>query len=325
MGKPTVELVVAGDSSKLSKAFGEVGEAADKMSAKVGSASEDMQKVGKSSEDLADKAGTGEQRFIGFKDSITGAQDVMNGFREGSVLTMAQGFADLAGGLESFVIPAMANLAGFMKGGLASAMTFISAHPLMITVGLLAAAFVLLWMNSEKFRDIVIGVFNTVGDFAKRVFGGAIDWIVDRWNGMVDWFSKLPQRIGQALGAVGGFIGDAFKGGLNLAIDYVNFFIRTINWLVDRVNDATGLVGIPAIPDIPQIPRLHTGGVLPGAAGEESLFIGLAGERVTAPGGTPHGGTGNRVELVVAGGATDAVAELINYLVNQQQITAVAR
>jgi phage-related protein len=314
MGKPTVTLTLAGDETALTKAFDKVGSAANQMGDKVSSSSKKLEDTGKGMGDLADKAGTGEQRFTGLGDVVEGTGDIMTGFAEGDLIGVTRGFADLAGGLEGFLIPALTGLAGFMKGGLAQAMTFISAHPLLITVGLLAAAFVLLWMNSEKFRDIVIGVFDAVGTFAKKVFGGAIDWVVGAWNGMVDWFGKLPERIGQALGAVGGFIGDAFKGGLNLAIDYINFFVRTVNWLTDKVNDVTGLVGIPSIPDIPEIPKLHTGGVLPGAAGEEALFVGLAGERVTAPGGTPHGSTGGRVELVPTGGG-GALADFLNALI----------
>lgn len=320
MGKPTVELTLAGDSSKLSKAFGEVGTAANQMGDKVSASSKKMEDTGKGMEDLAEKAGTGEQRFTGFADVITGTGDVMQGFKDGSLTDMAMGFADIAGGLEGFLIPALASLAGFLKGGLASAMTFVAAHPLLIVVGLLAAAFVLLWTNSEKFRDIVIGVFNTVGDFAKKVFGAALDWVVDRWNGMVDWFKGLPKRIGDALGNLGGFIGDAFKSGLNVAIGF-------LNWGIDRINDLIKGINIISpfedIKPIPHIPKLHSGGVLPGAPGEESLFVGLAGERVTAPGGTPHGTSGPS-EVRVTGGDR-AMVELIQGWFNDGTLVLVGR
>lgn len=310
MGKPTVELVLAGDSTKLSKAFGEVGTAADKMKNDVGTASKKIEDTGKGMDDLADKAGTGEQRFTGFSDVITGTGDVMQGFKDGSLTDMAMGFADLAGGLEGFLIPALSGLAGFMKGGLSQAMTFVSSHPLLITVGLLAAAFVLLWTNSEKFRDIVIGVFNSVADFAKRVFGGALDWVIGTWDRVVGWFGALPQRIGAALGSLGGFIGDAFKFGLNKAVEFLNFGIDRINNLIYGVNLLNPFADIPAIP---HVPRLHTGGVLPGAAGEEALFVGLAGEVVSAP-GAGSSGSGGALSLAVAPGADSAVGELLSYL-----------
>src|SRR4029079_7933879 len=106
MGKPTVELTLAGDSSKLSKAFGEVGTAADKMSEKVGSSSKKMEDTGKGMDDLAEKAGTGGQRFSGLCEVVEGTGDIMTGFAEGDLIGVTRGFADLAGGLEGFLIPA---------------------------------------------------------------------------------------------------------------------------------------------------------------------------------------------------------------------------
>lgn len=303
--KPTVVLTLAGDESKLTDTFAKVGASAKDMASTVGNASKDMQDSGRSMDDLADKAGTGEQRFIGFKDSITGTQDILTGFREGDLLTTAQGFADLAGGLESFVIPAMASFAGFLRGGLASAMSFIVAHPLLITLGLLATAFVVLWTNSETFRNVVMGVFSAVGGFLRSTFGAAIDWLIGAWNGVVGFFAGLPARIGAALGSLATIISSTFKGAVNVLIDALNWGIRRINDLIYGINLINPFNDIPYVP---QISRLHTGGTVPGMPGQESLWMLQAGERVIPAGQSGGGGT---LRVIVSGGG--ALAELFHH------------
>ena len=225
--------------------------------------------------------------------------------------------ADLAGGLEGFLLPALQNLAGFMKGGLASAMTFISAHPLLITIGLLAAAFVLLWMNSETFREIVIGVFNAVGRVAKDVFGATLTWIVDRWQDLIGFFQGLPGRIGAAMSGLAQGIGDVFKGALNIVIAYLNFWVDRVNDIVRGINLINPFEDVPSLP---RISRLHSGGVFhSGSGGGEGLALLRDGERVTAPG---QGGSGGG-EWRVSG--TGALAELIQYMFATGQIEPVFR
>lgn len=168
-------------------------------------------------------------------------------------------------------------------------MTFVAAHPLMIALIALAAIFVLLWTRSETFRNIVMGVFNAVGDFVRTVFGGAINWIVDRFNGLISWFTSIPQRIGAAFGNIGGFLGDAFKAGLNMAIGYINWWIDRINNLIYGINLINPFSDIP---NIPHIPRLHTGvSTVPGAPGTEMLAILQAGERVSTSSESSGGAT----------------------------------
>lgn len=313
--KPTVVLTLAGDESKLSEAFSKVGDSAKDMANTVGNASKDMQSSGRSMDDLADKAGTGEQRFIGFKDSITGTQDILTGFREGDLLTTAQGFADLAGGLESFVIPAMASFAGFLKGGLASAMSFIAAHPLLITLGLLATAFVVLWTNSETFRNVVMGVFQTVGGFIRNTFGAAIDWLIGAWNNVVNFFAQLPARIGAAISSLGQGIGNVFKGALNVVIDFLNFWVDRVNNIIYGINLINPFNDIPSVP---RISRLHTGGTVPGMPGQESLWMLQAGERVVPAGRSDSGGA---VEIRVTG--SGGLYEAVNYGIRTGQIQVI--
>lgn len=317
-GKPTVTVTLAGDESKLTQAFDRVGEASEQAADKVKASGREMEQTGDAFDSLGEATDSSESKFQGFADTLTGTQDIMTGFREGDIVGMATGFADLAGGLTEFVVPALSSFASFLAGPLRTAMSFIASHPLLIALGLLAVAFVTLWTTSETFRNIVIGVFDAVAGFVKRVFGGAIDWIVGAWNGVIGWFGKLPERIGAALGSLGSTISGVFKGALNMVIDALNWGLDRINWLIDRINDVSGVVGIPSIPHIPHIPRLHTGGIVPGMPGQEVPIIAMAGERVTA-----NGQTGSTTALVVSGNADSAVGSLIDMLIRQGDITLV--
>lgn len=299
--KPMVTLTLAGDEQKLTDAMNKVGAASKDMADTVGSSSKDMVESGKGLDDLAEKAGTSEQRFIGFKDSITGTQDILAGFRDGDLLTTAQGFADLAGGLESFLIPAIGSLTTALKVGLGGAMSFIAAHPLLITLGLLAGAFVLLWTNSETFRTIVMGVFRAVGDFIGTVVGG----IVAGFRGMVGFLSELPGKIGGFFSSIGEGIKNAFRGAFNFVADIWNNTLGRINFTIPSWVPVIGGANF----GIPKIPKFHAGiERVPGSPGQEMLAVLQAGEEVTSAGSAGGGnatltvrGSGGLFELIANG------------------------
>jgi phage-related protein len=314
--KPTVTVTLAGDESKLTQAFDKVGQSSEQMADKVDKSAKSMDDTGSSLDGLGESTDAAEGKFQGFADTLTGTQDIMTGFREGDIVGMATGFADLAGGLTEFVVPALASFASFLGGPLRAAMTFISSHPLLIVLGLLVVAFVTLWTTSETFRNIVIGVFNAVAGFIKNVFGGAINWIKGAWDAVIGWFGALPGRIGGALGALGSIISGVFKGALNVVIDALNWGLDRINWLIDRINDVSGLVGIPEIPHIPHIKRLHTGGIVPGMPGQEVPIMAMAGERVT-----PASQAGGAVVVGFVGDTDSAFASAFQMLVNTGAIT----
>ena len=298
MSGPTVELTIDGDSRGAEKAADNVGEAFEDLSDNVGKASRDMEeKGGGAFNTMTEGADTAETRFTGFYDTLGGAADALSAFGDDSLSTqeklvaLGQAGADLAGGLVGFVIPAVQSLAGFLAGPLKMAMTFISSHPLLITLGILIALFVTLWTTSETFRNVVIGVFQAVGGFIASVFGGTIQWIVDRFNWLVGFFSGLGQAIGGALASVGRFIGDAFKGALNIAIG-------VINWFIDRANDIIYGINVISpfddIPNIPHIAKLASGGM----ATRDGMAFLHEGETVRSKGESARdGGEGGAIEV----------------------------
>jgi hypothetical protein len=106
------------------------------------------------------------------------------------------------------------------------------------------------------------------------------EWIGDKVSGIVQWFKEMPGRIGEGLGSLGQILERAFKAGINMAIEAINWGIRRINDLLEGINWVTDFVGIPPIPPIHEIAKLHTGGIVPGPAGSERLYLLQAGEEV---------------------------------------------
>lgn len=332
------------DSAKLSSAFDKVGSASKAMGDKVSSSKDDFDNVGRSTEDFADKADGAESKAIGFTDSLSGAQGIMQGLSDQSLSTgdrlavLGQGVADLAGGMANLLIPMVGGLSSKLAATAAGQWALTTAQSawnvvtsasavamrllnaafvaspigwIVLAIGGLVTAFVLLWNKSAAFRDFFIGMWDKI----KATVGAVASWIKGTFDGVVGFFANLPGRIGSALGALGGIAKNLFKGAVNGIVDGLNWFLdHSINWLINRVNDISGIIGIPAIPTIPHIPRMHSGGVVPGLPGQEQLMVLQGGERVSTSG---QGGSGT---VTFAGDLSDVLAQLIMMLIRTGQI-----
>jgi phage-related protein len=153
-----------------------------------------------------------------------------------------------------------------LKSGLGGALSFIAAHPVMLTIALLTAAFVLLWQHSETFRDIVRGVFDKVGGFV----GGL--W--DKFKNLVGNIKGLGQQIVEV-------VTWPYRTAFNGIADIWNNTVGRLSFKVPSWVPGIGGNGF----DIPDIPKFHSGGVVPGAPGSETLALLQAGERVIPAGG----------------------------------------
>jgi len=344
--KPTVTVTLAGDEDKLTSAFDKVGSAAKDMGSKVDSASKGMDDSSSRFDSVGESADNAEGKFMGFHDVLDGVKGAFETLADPSasftdkLIGLGQAGADVAGGMASFLIPAIKGMweklmattvattavtaaqtawtavTKATAAATAALNAVMRANPILFVVGLIAAlvvAFVILWNKSAAFRGFFIGMWNGI----KSVVGGVINWIKGAFNGVVDFFRKIPSRIGSAMGALGSIAKNIFKGAVNGVVDGLNWFLdHSINWLINRVNDVSGLIGIPAIPTIPHIPRMHTGGVVPGMAGTEQLAILQAGERVS----TSSQGGGGTLQVTGDGGELQT---LINYWIRTKQIQVV--
>lgn len=308
---PTVTLTFAGDATSVDKAVNKVGKSTADLSTKVGKSTKEIGEAGEGMKGKLGEAADGtEQKMLGLHDVIDGVGGTMQGFKDGSVSEMAQGLADMAGGIASFVIPAIAG----MTGGFGTAAGAVKAFSISlltspitwIILGIVALIAIIVLMVTHW--NQVKAVIGNVGNFIKQVWG-------DIWG----FLSGIFSRIGNAVSAVWNGMGDGLKAALNFVVGILNRGIDAINSLINGANSVLGWTGFH-VGDIPHIPRLHTGGIVPGTAGSEMLAVLQAGEQVTPSGGSHSGGGGG---LYITGDADSAVGTMIMNLYRAGKIQVV--
>lgn len=379
MAGPTVTLTFAGDEKQLTSSMSNVGTAADGMSSQVGQASSSIGDSTGNAADGFDRMGEAsdntETKAQGLADTIAGTTDIMQGLGDSSLTTgeriglVATGVADLAGGFAATLIPALKGAVTWLKatrlGMLAQAAAAklvrvatiawtgvqwllnaaLSANPLgLIIIAIVAviAVIVLLWQNSETFREIVMAVWEAVWGAIKAVWNwisenwpilfdiltapiqlavfliskawelimagvtAAKDWIVDTFGDVVDFVTGLPSKIANAAANLWDGIVDSFKSAINFLIGLWNDFELTIG------GGSVAGVDIPSLTlSTPNIPKFHTGGVVPGVPGSESLALLQAGERVTSASQTR---AGSGIVLEIRSGGTRVDDMLVDIL-----------
>ncbi|SDC46333.1 hypothetical protein [Nocardioides lianchengensis] len=191
----------------------------------------------------------------------------------------------------------------------------LTANPIgLVIVGIaaLVAGLVLAYKKSETFRTIVNGALRAVGNAAMFVFGwvkrnwptllavltgpfgiaallivknwdrikggaaAAKNFVVDKFNALVGYFTRLPGRISSAASGLFSGIKEAFRS--------------AINWIIDNWNGLSFSIPAVEVPGIgkiggatlstPDIPRLATGGpvvagrpYIVGDGGRSELFV----------------------------------------------------
>jgi hypothetical protein len=209
-----VKLVFAGDASRLNKTFDDVGGASSRMVAQVDRNSEAHTRLG-------ERIGANEQRFMGTADLLDGLGGAFGLPTEGATNLM-RSFADLSGGFEivSGILPGLTSLFPRLSG----AMSFISAHPLVI--GILAGG------------AIIAGLI-----FLERRFG-----IV----------SETVEALGDAFMWA---YNNGIRPAINLIIDGANLVIRAWTAPFRALSNIPGMGFLGRVGDI-QIPKLDVGGTV---------------------------------------------------------------
>jgi phage-related protein len=305
-GKNQVTLTFAGDHDQLTRSFDKVGQSSKEMTDDVGRASKSLRDSGDSFDRAGEASDNLDTKAMGFRDTLTGVEDtgrgvsmMMKGDMFDGALMLGMGLGDLGSGLYNFIIPSIKALsvsmlqsavgtvratASTVAHGVATKASAAAtgvltlaqrglnlamrANPIGLVITALfaiGAAFVAAYNKSETFRKIVTGAVNGV----KAVVQGVGNFIAGVWR--------------RAFGAV--------KTAWNSTVGGKGF----------SVPDWVPIIGGKTF----RIPRMHTGGIVPGAPGQESLAILQAGERVEP---SSRAGAGRAV-LELRG--TDDVARLL--------------
>ncbi len=315
--KNQVTLTFAGDTTQATKAFSDVGTAADKMGGKVHEASSSFDTVGEGFDRAEGKA-------MGFRDTVTGVQDSVIGF--GAILkgdfsadaltTAGAGVGDLASGFANLLVPmgkvvfttaaSTASLIAHKTASFAvSAATKVwAAGQWLLNVALTANPIGLIIVGIAALIAIVVLIAKKT-TFFQDVWRVSWGWIKKTAVAVWDWLKDLPAKIGTVFGKIAGFITAPFRAAFNFVADAWNNTIGRLSW---SVPSWVPLIGGNTI-SVPQLPHFHQGGTVPGSPGSEMLAVLQAGERVI-PAGRSGGGA---VIEIRSGGSKldDAIVEIV--------------
>lgn len=135
------------------------------------------------------------------------------------------------------------------------------------------------------FKDFFVNAWNTItGAFSgawawiKGIFTSGVNWINDKVRFVITVFSTMIGQIKGIFSKVKDFITAPFKAAFNFVSDAWNHTIGSLHWTVPSWVPFIGGDSISA----PKLPHFHTGGIVSGALGSETLAVLRAGEQVTA-------------------------------------------
>jgi hypothetical protein len=312
--KPTVTLTLAGDEDRLTDAFDRVGASSKQMTDKVDDSSKGMHDAGTRLDSLTESADGAEGKFMGFHDVLDGVKGGLETLADPSasltdkLIGLGQAGADIAGGLASFLLPALQTMWTTLTTTVIPAVwSFTSAllaNPITWVVLGVAALIGVLYLLGARWDDV------------KNVVGTVINWIVDRWTGLMSWFSGVPDWFGRIFGAIGNAISGAFKSVINWIVDRLNWLIDLANKVIYGINVVSPFSDISSIP---HVPHMHTGGIAPGMPGQETLAVLQGRERVLSPASSV--GQGGGAAIAFSGDTDSAFASAFQYLVQTGVIT----
>lgn len=179
-------------ADNAAKAFDRVGNSSKEMARKVDS-STDSHKL------LSARVGETEGRFMGLADVLDGVGTAF-GLPIDGAINMARAAGDVTGGLSNLsgIIPAIASKFPMLAG----AMTFVSAHPLMVAFLVGGAIIAGLILVEKKFGIVSDAVRGLGGAFswawdnaikpALNAIMGGVEFFLNAMSTPMRLFSKLP-------------------------------------------------------------------------------------------------------------------------------------
>lgn len=178
----------------------------------------------------------------------------------------------------------------------------MSANPIgliIAAIALLVAGIILLWNNSEAFRNFWIGLWEhivaaakAVGawfagpfvDFFKRwynearaMFLGIVNFVIGKFNWWVGFLKSLPGKISGIFRSIGTGMYEAIRSAINMIIDAWNALDFSVSIKVPDWVPGFGGSGFTINDVIPDIPRLFKGGLVPGSGSGTPVIMGDGG------------------------------------------------
>lgn len=306
-----VTLTFAGETKGAETAFDRVGDSARHMGDRVGESASGFDRAGEAADGAEGKAQGFSDTLTGVADIGAGAGEIMKGNLFEGFVTAGGGAADLAGGLASFVIPA---LQGTKVATLAKAAADkVAAGAARLWAGAQWLMNASLWASPITW--IVVGIIALIAvivliatktDWFQRAWRASWNWIKSAAASTWEFLKKIPGWIGSAFSKVADFISKPYRTAFNLIARAWNATVGRLSWTVPSWIPGIGGNSI----SVPNLPTFHAGGVVPGAPGQNVVAMLQAGETVVSAAGRGAGG-GEQWIRVDLGELGDALLEPI--------------
>lgn len=269
-GKNSVTLTFAGDSTSLDRATKAVRTDIDGVSKALADNARHVQESGTQLGALGEKIEGSTKNIRGGRDAIDGVSTALGAMGVsipgpvGSILTMGQGFADMADGIGGTVIPAVEKMlvklgimtaatdaqavstegAAVAQGELDAAMDANPIGLVIAAIAALAAGVVICWNKFDGFRNLVKSAWNVIVDST----AGAVKFVIDGiayfatttlhgFQLMLQGLAHLPKWLGGgAADSAAKAVGDLING-INAARDAADGYIDKAAAVV-RANNA---------------------------------------------------------------------------------------
>lgn len=172
-------------------------------------------------------------------------------------------------------LPAMKSIWSFIKDKVVPIVTSIATT--FWNVGTTVASVIgaiVAWVIGIPGR--ISSTVSTMWNGIKDGITGAYDWVASKILGIIAWVQGLKDNIASKASGMWDGFKDAFKSAMNWVIDKWN----SLKFTLPKIDlGPLGKVGGWTV-GVPQIPRFHTGGVVGGNNGAETLALLKAGETV---------------------------------------------
>lgn len=301
-----IRIAVLADSSAASQSMRQF---ADSVDGSVRQASDSISRGSRDMRDGTERAiegfDRGEQRAMGFRDSITGLQDTAGGFSKlakgdlaGGLLTLGMGVGDLASGFANFLIPAFSKAIGWIKN-----LTIVQrilnitmlTNPVFLVVAAivaLVAIFVIAYKKSETFRNIVNSLWATIKSVFTRI--GPVVWSAVQLY--IRYITFLPRKIIELFSGAGSWLAGAGRRIIDGLIGGIRAGFQRVK---DTLSRLTGMLPDWKGPASTDKRILHESGRMVLSGFQEGLEDRYAG--VQASLGRFTAGLGGAVEVAPSG------------------------
>lgn len=132
----------------------------------------------------------------------------------------------------------------------------------------------------------IIVVIATKTDWFQKAWRNSWRWVRNAAADTWDFLKKIPGWIGTAFSKVAGFIIAPYRAAFNFIADAWNNTVGRLSWTVPGWVPGIGGNTI----SVPHLPKFHSGGVVPGVPGSETLAILQGGEKVSSRASQVNGG-----------------------------------